>query len=118
MQTPIDPLVAEMVEQLDLALQEDFQERAGIIEYDAKVQRAHAEALALLNVLDRHPDALSGVTVLCVEVDGEPHFYIADCLERAREHAREKRANEIRAAGINWMLEHEFGQLAEIVTAE
>ena len=55
MQTPIDPLVAEMVEQLDLDLREAFEERAAIVEFEAGVQRAHAEALALLNVLDRHP---------------------------------------------------------------
>jgi hypothetical protein len=118
MPTPIDPLVAEMVEQLNLDLQADFQERAAIIEYDAKVQRAHAEALALLNILDRHRDALSGVVCLCVEVDGVAHFYVADCLERAREHAAVKRANEIRAAGIAFVLDTEFGNLGELIVAE
>jgi hypothetical protein len=118
MPTPIDPLVAEMVEQLDLELREAFEERAAIIEHDAKVHRAHAEALALLNVLERHPEALSGVVCLCVEVDGVVHFYVADCLERAREHAAVKRASEIRAAGISWVLDAEFGNLAELVVAE
>ena len=118
MQTPLDPLVAQMVDQLDLDLRESFQERAAIIEYDAKVQRAHAEALALLNVLDRHPDALSGVTVLCVQIDGTPHFYLVDSIDRAREHAERKRATVIRAAGVSWILAAEFGNLAELVAAE
>ena len=118
MKTPIDPLVAEMVEQLELALQEDFQERAAIIEYDAQVQRAHAEALALLSVLEKFPEALIGVTVLCVEVDGAFHFYVADSIDRAREHAETKHANEIRAAGVIWTLQEEFGGLAELVVAE
>ena len=48
MTTPIDPLVAQMVEQLDLDLREAFEERAAIVEFEAGVQRAHAEALALL----------------------------------------------------------------------
>ena len=105
MQTPIDPLVAEMVEQLDLELREDFEERAAIIEYDAKVQRAHAEALALLNVLERHPDALFGVTVL-VRGGGRRRLTSTSriLIDRAREHAEAKRANEIRAAGMLWTL--------------
>ena len=118
MPTPSDPLVAEMVDQLDLDLREAFEERAAIVEFEAGVQRAHAEALALLSILERHPDALSGVTVLCVEVDGVVHFYLADSIERAREHAEAKRANEIRAAGVNWVLIEEFGGLAQLVVAE
>ena len=93
MQTPIDPLVAEMVEQLDLDLREAFEERAAIIEYEADVQRAHAEALALLNVLDRHPDALSGVTVLCVEVDGVAAL-LHGGLDRPRARARRQEGRE------------------------
>ncbi|MGJ0486136.1 MAG: hypothetical protein ACR65R_16620 [Methylomicrobium sp.] len=58
MPTPLDPLVAEVVNQLDPDLREDFEERAGIIEFDANLPRAHAECLALLNVLLRHPECL------------------------------------------------------------
>ena len=56
---PIDALVADIVSQLDDDLREDFEERAGIIEYDGQLQRAHAECLALLDVLRRHPDILT-----------------------------------------------------------
>lgn len=118
MQTPTDPLVAEMVEQLDLDLREAFEERAAIVEFEAGVQRAHAEALALLNVLDRHPDALSGVVVLCVEVDGVPHFYMADSIELAREQAGRTGAREIRAAGVLWLLQEEFGGISRLVAVE
>ena len=58
MQTPLDPLVAEIVTKLDANQQEDFEERAGIIEYDAKLPRAHAECLALINILIRYPEVL------------------------------------------------------------
>lgn len=58
MQKPIHPLVAEMVSKLDPALREEFEERAGIIQFDAKFPRDHAECLALLDVLHRHPEAL------------------------------------------------------------
>ena len=57
--TPLDPIVAAIVNQLDADLREDFEERAAIIEYDGQLQRAHAECLALLDVLHRHPNVLS-----------------------------------------------------------
>lgn len=49
----IDTLVADMVN-----LREEFEERAGIMEYSGNLSRAHAECLALLDVLQRHPTAL------------------------------------------------------------
>ena len=58
MQPPIDPIVAEIVELLDEDLREAFEERAAIIEYDAGKSRAHAECLALIDLLLRHPEVL------------------------------------------------------------
>ena len=57
MQTPIDPLVADLVNRLDDTLREAYEERAGIIEFEANLPREHAECLALLNVLVSHPEA-------------------------------------------------------------
>lgn len=50
--------IADMVNLLDDNLREEFEERAGIMEFDGKLPRAHAECLALLDVLQRHPTAL------------------------------------------------------------
>ena len=55
---PVDELVADMFNLLDAGQREDFKERAGIIEFDAKLSRGHAECLALLDVLRRHPEVL------------------------------------------------------------
>ena len=57
--TPTDALVADLVILLNAALRDDFEERAGIIEFEAQIPRAHAECLALLDVLRRHPDVLA-----------------------------------------------------------
>ena len=59
MQTPIDPVVAEVVELLGEDLREAFEERAAIIEYEAGKARAHAECLALIDLLLRHPEVLT-----------------------------------------------------------
>ena len=56
--TPQDALVADLVTRLDTEQREDIEERAGIIEFEAQVSRGHAECLALLDVLRRHPAVL------------------------------------------------------------
>lgn len=55
---PVDELVADMLNFLDAGQREDFEERAGIIEFDGQLSRGHAECLALLDVLRRHPEVL------------------------------------------------------------
>ncbi len=60
MTKPNHPLVSDMARKLSPALRAEFQERAAIMEFDGKLPRAHAECMALLDVLNRHPEALSG----------------------------------------------------------
>lgn len=76
MQKPIDPTVAELVNLLDDDLAELFQERAAVREYDGGHARGHAEALALLDVVNCHPEALSGVTVFALEIDGAMTYIV------------------------------------------
>ena len=54
-------IVADLVQRLHPDLREDYEERAGIIEFDAAQPRELAEALAMLDVLRRHPAGLLGV---------------------------------------------------------
>jgi hypothetical protein len=61
MDTPINTLVADIVSLLDADLREEFEERAGINEFDAKVPRLDAECLALLDVLRRYPVELKKI---------------------------------------------------------
>ncbi len=61
MKKPLDALVADMVKVLDAGLREEFEERAAIMEFDGKQSRAHAECLALLDVLRRHPGVLATI---------------------------------------------------------
>ena len=77
MTTPLDPTVAELVNLLDDDLAEIFQERAAVREYDGGHARAHAEALGLLDVVNRYPEALSGVTVFAIELDGTTHWIVS-----------------------------------------
>ena len=109
---PIDALVAEIADRLDDTLREAFEERAGIIEFDAKTPRAHAECLALLDVLRRNPAALSGVTVLQVEIDHGTQWLLATDLQHARRYCLEIGAQEIGVVDLAKVLEQQYQGLA------
>lgn len=56
----MNEIVADLLARLDANQLEEFEERAGIIEFEqADVQRSLAEALAMLCILRRHPDVLT-----------------------------------------------------------
>ena len=50
--------IIEMLDRLEPDLREDYEERAGVMEYDGGLPRDHAECLALLNIIRKHPAAL------------------------------------------------------------
>jgi hypothetical protein len=83
MEIPLDPLVCTLVKLLDADLREDFEERAAIIEYDAGVERAHAECLALLAILNRKPLALSRVRAVQFEFHGVRQWLLTTDLATA-----------------------------------
>ncbi|SFM74357.1 hypothetical protein [Nitrosomonas communis] len=85
METPLNPLVADIVSTLDPNLREDFEERAAIMEFEANMERAHAECLALIDLLRRHPSVLIGVTFLKIEVNGTTQHQLASDLDLAHQ---------------------------------
>jgi len=64
------PIVSDLVARLDENLREAFEERAGIMEFDAGLMREHAECLALLDLYSRHPLAILGISLVRVEPTG------------------------------------------------
>ena len=114
MEQPIDPLVADMVDALDAALREEFEERAAIIEFDGKQQRSHAECLALIDILRRHPAALTGVTVLQVEIDGVTQWLLITDLDAARQYLSDTGGIEIGVRVLADVIKEHFGGLAKL----
>lgn len=82
----MEPLVARLVDQLDVSRREDWEERAAIMEFEAMHSRAHAECLAMLDVLSRHPAAIAGVTVMQVDLGGVTSWILTTDVQLAREH--------------------------------
>lgn len=112
MEKPIDALVADMVNVLGDNLREEFEERAGIIEFDAKKPRAHAECLALLDVLHRHPAVLTGVTVLQVALEGTTHILLTTNLNFARQQLAHIGGVELGGVDLAETIAKQLGGLA------
>jgi len=116
METPINALVADMVNRLDDRLREDFEERAAIMEFDAELPRAHAECLALLDLLYRNPAVLTGVTVIQVEVAGAIQCWATTDLESVRQHLSEIGGTEIVVCDLKDVIDQQFSGIATLAS--
>ena len=114
MKRAVDERVQELIDRLPDELLEAWQERSAIREYDGGFSRPHAEALALLDLLNNEPDMLSNLRVARIDVEDTPRFFVASSEELLREHA-ELLGGEIAARrSVAWTVDEEFGGLAEI----
>lgn len=100
----MNDIVAQLVQRLPSDLREAYEERAGIIEFDAQQPREHAECLAMLDLLRTHPGALLGVTCLRVELNGSLRFVLITDVE-----AIAKRFRVVRSADLSEVIRAQFG---------
>lgn len=114
MPRPVDPLVAELADRLDELHREWFEERAGIVEFDAGHSRVEAERLALLMLLQRHPAALLGVRALQMNLDGATRWALTAEVDRARLHLAELGAVDVREVALADILRAHPGPIAFI----
>jgi hypothetical protein len=113
---PSDPLVAELVAGLDPNQREAFEERAGIVQFDAGLPRGHAEALAMLDVLCRHPEALTGISVMQIDLDGSTQWLLCTDLSFARRYLADVGASEVAVVDLKEVLEEQYGGIAVLTT--
>ena len=104
--------IADLVERLDVDVRESFEERAGIIEFDAGQTRELAEYRALAEVLRTHPGALLGLTVLKVDCSGQPHFVLATDIEFARKRLAACDLASMHAVDPAQVVKVDFGGMA------
>ena len=109
---PLDPVVANAVSRLDAGLLELFEERAGIREHDGHLDKPLAEALALVDVLVQSPAALTGLTVLQVELDGSTEWVLTGDHDFARQHLADIGAREIAVLDPADVVRAQFGNVA------
>ena len=109
---PYHPIVADLLTCLDEQQLEQFQERSAILEFDAGVSRAEADALALLDLIRLTPLALSGITFLQTELDGGTEWLLTTDLNFARQHLADIGAKEIAVADLADVVKQQYGGVA------
>lgn len=111
-------LVADLVQLLDADLRYEYEERAGIIEFDGNVPRQDAEAFALIDLLRTHPDALLGVSM--VEVTGkgdQTTLLLTTDLDGALARFDSVQAKASRVTNLSETLKKRFGGTAALFQA-
>lgn len=109
-------IVADLLGRLNESQREAYEERAGILEYDAELDRVSAEAFALLDLMRLQPLALSGITVLQVELDGGTEWLLTTDLVFARRHLADIQAKEIALVNLADVVVQQYGCLATLTT--
>ena len=105
-------LVADLIDLLDPDLRYQFEERAGIIEFDGEQPRDFAECLALIDLLRSHPGALLGLTVLKVDCSDGTHFVLATDIEFARKRLAACDLASMHAVDPAQVVKVDFGGMA------
>jgi hypothetical protein len=108
-------VVSELIERLDADVRELFEERAGIVEFEGGLPREEAESYALLDVLRRHPFALTGVTVVRIDRGNETRWLVTTDPDAAR-RVTSSCGDAARVVELTDVLNEQFGGAALLVT--
>jgi AcrR family transcriptional regulator len=114
--TSKDAIVIEMAERLGADDREAFEERAAIIEYDGQLPRAHAECLALLEVLRRDPLAVRRLVVMQIEIDGGTEWLLTTDLAFARAQLADIGGREVAVLDPADVIHEQYGGIAVLGT--
>lgn len=117
MKRAIHETVQSLVERLPEDLLEAWQERAAIREYDGGFSRPHAEALALLDIVESDPDAFTDLRAARVDLGERRRHFVASSEQLLRDHADALGGEIAMRRSVAWCVDEEFGGLAELVGA-
>lgn len=115
---PLDAGVARLVAMLDEDRYEFFAERAGVLEFDARMARIDAERQALIQTLARYGfPGQAQAHLLQVEVDGGAQWVLAADELNARQRLAGLGVTDVRTVDLADVLHRQFGDLAWLATS-
>lgn len=109
-------IITNLLDRLDADHRESYEERAGIMQFEAGLPREQAEALALLDVIRRDPLCVSGITTLQIELDGGTEWLLTTDVEWARQYLPDIGAKEIAVLNLANVLHDHYGGVALLTT--
>lgn len=107
-----ESLIADLIGLLDEDRRYQFEERAGIMEFDGGQDRDQAELLALVDLLRSHPGALLGVSLLRVTKDGARQYVLAIDSYGARDRLQATDVWTVEACDLAEALRGDLGGVA------
>ena len=123
MPIPNDSLVAVLVSKLDDNLLEAWEERAGVMQFDALLPKGHAECLAMLDLLCRHPEILQSdarrsarVVVLHATVGPTSMWLLSADSNAARQYLVDVGATEVCECDLHTVIEEQYAGVAMLAT--
>jgi hypothetical protein len=117
MKRAVHESIQSVLDRLPEDLLDAWEERAAIREFDGGFSRPHAEALALLDLIDDEPDVLSNLRAFQVDFADESRFFVATSEEFLQECAGRLGGEIAARRSVAWTVDEEFGGLAEFVVA-
>lgn len=110
------PILIDLLGRLDANQLEAYEERSALLEFDAGLDRPLAEAVGLLDLIRQNPLALSGITVLQIELDGGTEWLLTTDLAFARQHLADIHAKEIALINLANVVAQQYGGVAALTT--
>jgi hypothetical protein len=115
-QPVLRPFVGDVLNLLNAAQMEAWQERCAVVEFDAGLARPLAEALALIELLRHQPDILADALVLEIELDGGTEWLVTSNLDSARHYAAGIGGFEVGTHRLTDVLRDQYGGIAVLGT--
>lgn len=112
----LGPFVGDVFDRLDAGQMEFWQERSAVLQFDASLPRPLAEALALIELLRRHPDILGQVQVLAFDGDGGTQWLVTDDLTHARQVVSDIGGVEVGCHPVPDVVRDQFAGIALLAT--
>lgn len=105
-------IITNLLNRLDADHREAFDERAGVMEFEAGLPREQAEAMALLDLIRREPLCVSGIAILQIEFDGGSEWLLTTDVGLARQYLADIHAKEIAVVKLADVLNEQYGGVA------
>ena len=117
MKRAVHESIQSVLDRLPEELLDAWEERAAIREFDGGFSRPHAEALALLDLIESEPDVFSDLRAAQIDVPERRRYFVASSEDLLREHAQLLGGEIAVRRSVAWCVDEEFGGLAELVGA-